>query len=88
MAIAASATAAIRATVAYVPPHMELPSAWTDVSKTTLIPLEFKTEAAAVLEGDVEPSVVSESACMSAEDVIRNHSGENGCIAFVVRRPG
>lgn len=86
MAITASATAAMAA--AYVPPHMELPSTWTDVSAGTLIPLEFKSEAASALEGGAEASPVSEFACMSAEDVIRNHSGVNGCIAFAVRRPG
>jgi len=84
--IAASATAAVAA--AYVPPHMELPSTWADVDTGTLIPLEFRSEAAAVLEGDAETSLVSESACMSATDVIRKHSGKNGCIAFAVRRPG
>lgn len=34
------------------------------------------------------PSVVSESSCMSAADVISKHSGKNGSIAFAVRRPG
>lgn len=83
-------SAAVATTAAaYVPPHMELPVGWTDVSAGTLIPLEFKSEAASVLEaGDAEPSMVSESACMSASDVIRKHSGKNGCIAFAVRRPG
>ncbi|KAL7535911.1 hypothetical protein ACHAXR_006806, partial [Thalassiosira sp. AJA248-18] len=84
-AIVASAAAAMSA--AYVPPHMELPSTWTDVSAGTLIPLEFKSEAAAVLEGDSASSTVTESACMSAADVISKHSGKNGCIAFAVRRP-
>ena len=51
-----------------------------------LIPLEFKSEASSVLEGD--GSLVKESECMSASDVISNHSGPNGCIAFAVRRPG
>ena len=31
---------------------------------------------------------MKESECMSASDVISNHSGPNGCIAFAVRRPG
>ena len=39
-----------------------------------------------MLEGDA--SLVKESECMSASDVISNHSGPNGCIAFAVRRPG
>jgi len=86
--VAIAASAAVAMAEAYVPPHMELPSTWTDVNTGTLIPLEFRSEAAAVLEGDAESSMVSESACMSAEDVIRNHSGKNGCIAFAVRRPG
>jgi len=85
-AIVASTAAAMAA--AYVPPHMELPSTWTDVSTGTLIPLEFRTEAAAVLEGDDTSSLVAESACMSTADVIRKHSGKNGCITFAVRRPG
>ena len=51
-----------------------------------LIPLKFKSEASSVLEGDA--SLVKESECMSASDVISNHSGPNGCIAFAVRRPG
>ena len=50
-----------------------------------LIPLEFKSEAASVLEED---SRVNEDVCMSAGDVISKHSGPNGCIAFAVRRPG
>jgi len=50
-----------------------------------LIPLEFKSEAASVLE---EESRVNEDVCMSAGDVISKHSGPNGCIAFAVRRPG
>lgn len=84
------ASAVVAVATAYVPSHMELPATWSDVSKGTLIPLEFKSEAASVLEGgDTEsPSVVSESACMAAADVISKHSGENGCIAFAVRRPG
>jgi len=83
--IVASAAAAMAA--AYVPPHMELPSSWTDVSTATLVPLEFRSEAAAALEGD-DASLITESACMSAADVIKRHSGKNGCIAFAVRRPG
>ena len=51
-----------------------------------LIPLEFKSEASSVIEGD--ESLVKESECMSASDVISNHSGPHGCIAFAVRRPG
>ena len=51
-----------------------------------LIPLEFKSEASSVIEGD--GSLVKESECMSATDVISNHSGPNGCITFAVRRPG
>ena len=31
---------------------------------------------------------VSESACIVAASVIRQHSGSIGCIAFAVRRPG
>mmetsp|Transcript_28293 Transcript_28293/g.60307 ORF Transcript_28293/g.60307 Transcript_28293/m.60307 type:complete len:91 (-) Transcript_28293:2067-2339(-) len=85
-AIVASAAAATAA--AYVPPHMELPATWTDVTTGTLIPLEFKSEASLALEGNAESSAVSESACMTAEDVISKHSGKNGCIAFAVRRPG
>ena len=52
-----------------------------------LVPLEFQTEAAAALEGP-EASLVSESACMSASDVLAKHSGKHGSIAFAVRRPG
>jgi len=88
-AIVASTAAAMAA--AYVPPHMVLPSTWTDVTTGTLIPIEFRSEgtvAAAVVAGDDEPSLVSESACMSTADVIRKHSEKNGCIAFAVRRPG
>ena len=83
-ALVASAAAALAA--AYVPPHMELPPSWTDVAKDTLIPLEFKSEAASALEGS--ESMVSEAACMSAADVIAQHGGKHGCIAFAVRRPG
>jgi hypothetical protein len=54
---------------------------------TQLIPLEFRSKAAAALEGDNAP-IVSETACMSAADVISKHSGEHGCIAFAIRRPG
>jgi len=82
--VAATATA-------YVPSHMELPATWTDVGGAALAPLEFKSEAASALEGGGDanvPSRVSESACMSAADVIKKHSGKNGCIAFAVRRPG
>jgi hypothetical protein len=50
-------------------------------------PLEFKSKSASVLEG-AGSSLVSETACVSAEDVIGKHSGEYGCIAFAVRRPG
>lgn len=50
-------------------------------------PLEFKTKSASVLEGDGS-SLVSETACVSAGDVIERHTGEYGCIAFAVRRPG
>jgi len=72
---------------AYVPPHMELPAGWTDVASATLIPLEFRSKTAAALEGADSP-IVSESLCMSAADVISKHSGEYGCIAFAIRRPG
>jgi len=82
-----ASVAAVTAAAAYVPPHMELPASWTDVNKATLIPLEFKSEAAAAIEGD-DASTVVESACMSATDVISKHSVKNGCIAFAVRRPG
>ncbi|KAL7535885.1 hypothetical protein ACHAXR_007781 [Thalassiosira sp. AJA248-18] len=71
------ASAAIAVAAAYVPPHMKLPSTWTDVSTGTLVPLEFKSEAAAAVKGDAE-STVTESACMSAADVISKHSGRNG----------
>lgn len=82
MASVAAATA-----TAYVPQRMELPATWTDLSTSTLVPLEFQTEAAAALEGP-EASLVSESACMSASDVLAKHSGKHGSIAFAVRRPG
>lgn len=88
------ASAAATMAAAYVPPHMELPASWTDVSTGTLIPLEFKSEtwhpAASALEGDDDSSTatVLESTCMTAENVIRQHSGKNGCIVFAVRRPG
>ena len=52
-----------------------------------LIPLEFRSKTAAALEGADSP-IVSESLCMSAADVISKHSGEYGCIAFAIRRPG
>lgn len=71
---------------AYVPPNMELPSSWVDVSKTPLTPLEFKTEAASALDG-TDGGIV-ESSCIDAESVVRQHSGPLGCIAFAVRRPG
>ncbi|KAL3761644.1 hypothetical protein ACHAWU_000131 [Discostella pseudostelligera] len=80
------ASAAVVMAAAYVPPHMELPAGWTDVAAATLIPLEFRSKAAAALEGDNAP-IVSETACMSTADVISKHSGEHGCIAFAIRRP-
>ncbi|KAL7444370.1 hypothetical protein ACHAXH_009970 [Discostella pseudostelligera] len=80
------ASAAVVMAAAYVPPHMELPAGWTDIAAATLIPLEFRSKAAAALEGDNAP-IVSETACMSAADVISKHSGEHGCIAFAIRRP-
>lgn len=70
----------------YVPPSMELPAYFTDVSKTQLTPLEFRSEAASALEG--KGDVSAESACIDAASVIRQHSGSLGCIAFAVRRPG
>ncbi len=70
---------------AYVPPNLELPSSWTDVSQTQLTPLEFRSEATAALEAKDD---VSESECTDAASVIRQHSGSLGCIAFAVRRPG
>jgi len=68
---------------------MELPATgiWADVGSGTLVTLEFKSKVASVLEGDGS-SLVSETTCMSAADVISKHSGKNGCIAFAVRRPG
>ena len=80
------ATVTVAAVGAYVPPNMELPSSWVDVSKTQLTPLEFKTEAASALDG-TDGGIV-ESSCIDAESVIRQHSGPLGCIAFAVRRPG
>ncbi len=59
---------------------------WSNVFPAQLIPLEFRSKVAAALEGVGSP--VSETACMSAADVIRNHAGEFGCIAFAIRRPG
>lgn len=70
---------------AYVPPNLELPASWTDVSQTQLTPLEFRTEAAAALEAKDD---VSEAECIDAASVVRQHSGSHGCIAFAVRRPG
>ena len=61
------------------------PSHISFASFLQLIPLEFKSEAASALE---ESPIVSESACMSASDVIAKHSGGSGSIAFAVRRPG
>ena len=57
---------------------------------TQLTPLEISSEAESVLQGNDESpkSIVSESACMMASDVIKQHSGKYGCIAFAVRRPG
>jgi hypothetical protein len=81
--IATISVAAVAA--AYVPPSMELPASWTDLSQTQLTPLEFRFEAASALEGKDD---VSESACIDAASVIRQHSGSLGCIAFAVRRPG
>jgi len=74
----------VAAVAAYIPPNMELGS-WTDVSQTQLTPLEFRSEVASALEGKDD---VSESACIDAASVIRQHSGSLGCIAFAVRRPG
>ncbi|KAK1742550.1 hypothetical protein QTG54_007115 [Skeletonema marinoi] len=79
------ATISVAVATAYVPPNMELPSSWTDVTQTQLTPLEFRSEAASALEGKDD---VSEAACIDAASVIRQHSGSLGCIAFAVRRPG
>ncbi len=79
------ATVTVAAVGAYVPPNMELPSSWVDVSKTELTQLEFKTEAASALEGT---DGIVESSCIDAVSVVRQHSGPLGCIAFAVRRPG
>lgn len=82
------ASAVAVAATAYVPPHMELPATgWKDIGAGTLVTLEFKSKVTSALEGG-ETSLVSETACMSAADVISKHSGKNGCIAFAVRRPG
>ena len=40
-----------------------------------------------MLEGD-DSKVNESSACMSTKEVISQHTGPNGCIAFAVRRPG
>ena len=70
---------------AYVPPSMELPSSFTDVSQAELTPLEFRSKAAAALEGEDD---VSESTCIDAGSIIRKHAGSFGCVALAVRRPG
>ena len=85
LSLVATVSAGVAVAAGYVPPSMELPSSWTDISQTQLTPLEFRSEAASALEGNDD---VSESACIDAASVIRQHSGSIGCIAFAVRRPG
>lgn len=54
-----------------------------------LTPLEIRSSVDSVLQGsEADTPIVSESECMVASDVIRQHSGYHGCIAFAVRRPG
>jgi translation elongation factor EF-Ts len=53
-----------------------------NLQKSTMVPLEFETDAV------TQSKVLKELSAMISSEVLDKHMGEHGSLCFVVRRPG